>query len=337
MHKITVKAHSRLHLGFISFTENPNGYNYGGIGLSINNPKYVIETTPSDEQVVHGCQKHRAEAILKELAELEEFPVTPVRISIKECIPAHSGFGSTTQLVLALTYSMLLFKAYSKNPSSILNPVTRTELKKRAIEIALKLGRGLISGVGLASFEKGGFIIDYGIRGRRRIYSSVRFPSKWSIVVVVPYTSKERVKDSKEELNLLLKLFSQRSSEGKLLECSAMSIVLRQLLPSLLARDFELFSRSIEEIDNLNAMFFKKQQGSDFCCLESERAAYVLRNEGLRGVGQSSWGPAIYGFYQGRNRITLSRIRQKLAEYGVRLVFLERVKPVNRGVDVLLS
>ena len=69
-----------------------------------------------------------------------------VKVKIEDTLPGHVGLGSGTQLALSIFSGIA--KLYN----------IKIDIRKEAP----KLGRGGRSGVGVAAFEKGGFIVDSG-------------------------------------------------------------------------------------------------------------------------------------------------------------------------------
>jgi beta-ribofuranosylaminobenzene 5'-phosphate synthase len=70
--------------------------------------------------------------------------------------------------------------------------------------------------------------------------------------------------------------------------------VLTSLLPALVDRDLEEFGGSLTRVQQLVGDEFASMQGGRF----HPRAAAIveaLLSGGAAGVGQSSWGPAVYG------------------------------------------
>ena len=62
------------------------------------------------------------------------------------------------------------------------------------------------------------------------------------------------------------------------------------------ADDFEAFCGHLEDYLNLASQLFGPIQGGEFNGLELQRLGQAMRQCGLRAVGQSSWGPTLFGF-----------------------------------------
>ena len=73
-------------------------------------------------------------------------------------------------------------------------------------------------------------------------------------------------------------------------------IVLLQLLPALADGDLDAFGPALSEIQRITGGWFAPAQGGAFAPGASARLVDRLADWGaVGGVGQSSWGPAVYG------------------------------------------
>jgi predicted sugar kinase len=68
------------------------------------------------------------------------------------------------------------------------------------------------------------------------------------------------------------------------------------LLPALVERDLRSFGEALERIQADVGALFAPVQGGAFADPRSAALVELLRTSGLVGVGQSSWGPTLYGF-----------------------------------------
>jgi predicted sugar kinase len=145
MKSITVITPSRVHLALIDLNGGLGRVD-GGIGLSLSRPGFRITAQRADETEIAGPDESAQRA--REAVELlrEKCAVGQAKIEIKESIPAHVGLGSGTQLSMAIAQAMC--KLYG------------IDLSHR--EMALAVERGGTSGIGVAAFFQGGFIVDGG-------------------------------------------------------------------------------------------------------------------------------------------------------------------------------
>jgi predicted sugar kinase len=70
------------------------------------------------------------------------------------------------------------------------------------------------------------------------------------------------------------------------------------LLPAARAGQFEQFSESLWRFGHEAGMCFAAEQGGAFARPSITQLVEWLRAEGVRGVGQSSWGPAVFALCQ---------------------------------------
>gem|GEM_PF-4078391 len=139
MLKITTP--SRLHLTLIDMNASIGRVD-GGIGLTLDEPVISIEAEKSDTFEITGNSEHferMRNSVALLLPEGEG-----IHISIEKDYPSHVGLGSGTQAALAA--GMAVNKIYNLGLS--------------VYDLGIKVGRGGTSGIGVAAFEKGGFILD---------------------------------------------------------------------------------------------------------------------------------------------------------------------------------
>ena len=141
---IHITTPSRLHFSLIDLN-GQLGRIDGGFGLAINEPRFEILAEPADDILVESINyRERATSILKNLQTTYRFPGLKLRFDSE--IPTHCGFGSGTQLSLGIASAVNVL--YDLNLS--------------VTELAIAVGRGGTSGIGIAAFERGGFIVDGG-------------------------------------------------------------------------------------------------------------------------------------------------------------------------------
>ena len=71
------------------------------------------------------------------------------------------------------------------------------------------------------------------------------------------------------------------------------------LVRATTAGDLRTFGRALTEIQRINGEWFAPVQGGTFAAGPSEHLVRVMTKWGAHGVGQSSWGPAVYGIVEG--------------------------------------
>lgn len=260
---IRVSAPSRLHMGILAPAEVEN-VRFGSIGVAIDAYRTVVLAERSEKREIYGMRAEDAKKFADVLS--NKFKIEGYRVDILNAAPEHVGLGSSTQL--ALSVCSAISKLY--------------KLDLDAVEMSKILGRGKVSGIGTLAFKHGGFIVEKSLK----LVSRVDFPKDWKFVVAIP-EGKGLYGRVEDEAFRTLKPKPQ-------LTYKACFLVLMKILPSLISRDFEGFTLAIEELQKLVGEMFLEAQGGIYCEKTSE-VVEVLKSFELKGVGQSSWGPAAYG------------------------------------------
>lgn len=311
MLKITTP--SRLHTTLIDMNAS-RGRVDGSIGLTLDKPVISITAQKSDVIEVTGSSEHVQRMKNSAAALLPERE--GIRINIEKDYPSHIGMGSGTQAALAagMAVNILYDLGLSVN------------------DIALKVSRGGTSGIGVAAFEKGGFILDGGHKFSEKkaflpsaasklptapVLLRKDFPD-WQIVIAIP---EQKGASMKTEENIF-----QTECPVPLREVEKLShIILMQLLPALFEEDMAVFGSSINAIQELG---FKKRE----VALQpvSKVLMKILREGGAYGAGMSSFGPTVYAF--GEDAEELRKIAGEfLGNNGQ--VFI--TKPRNKGAKII--
>ncbi len=263
---IKVNAPSRLHLGVIAPAE-VDGRRYGSVGLALNVYETEVLAEKYDKIEVFGCRD--AKRFARKIA--EHFNIDGFRIKVMKLAPRHVGLGSTTQLALSIAKAIL----------------DLYDVKHDIVEVSRILGRGKVSGVGTYVFKYGGLVTDGGVGSFPPLLTRCEFPENWKVFVVIP---KGKGLHGREE-DRAFKILKPKSH----LTYKASYFVFMKLIPSVMERKFEEFVRSLEKLQEIVGTMFSEVQGDVFNPKSAE-AIDVMRSLGLRGIGQSSWGPTVYGF-----------------------------------------
>ncbi len=279
--KIRIKAPSRLHLGFMDLNGSL-GRLYGSIGVSLSNPRTDITVKHHSHLSVRNSDREIKQRIIGFVKTFSKhYQIEPnVMIMVHKSIPEHKGLGSGTQLALAV--STALAHLYG--------------IKTNTYEQSILMGRGKRSSIGIWSFEHGGLIIDSGIKKQEnetaakppKALITYDFPEEWKFVIVVPEKKQGLAGEQEKEAISTI-------DPPKHISELICRLVMMQLLPSLLEKDIERFGNSLTEIDRNTGLFFEPVQGGIYSEKLSDRIIDHLLSSGAYGVGQSSWGPAIYG------------------------------------------
>jgi beta-ribofuranosylaminobenzene 5'-phosphate synthase len=281
--KVSITAHARLHLGFLDL-EGGLGRRFGGLGLGIDAPATRLHLARSGAFLAEGPEAERAGAYLLKLA--EAYGRAPqYRLTIEEAIPSHSGLGSGTQLALAVGRAFSLIEGLGVNTP----------------QIASLLGRGARSGIGIGTFDHGGLILDGG-RGARTavppIIAALPFPEEWRVLLMFEAGGKGTHGAGEKEAFQSLPPFPPETA------AYLCRITLMQALPAVLEADLAGFGAAIEEIQAAMGRHFSSVQGgAPYTSPQVARVLGWLRAQGIRGIGQSSWGPTGFAFFPSENAV----------------------------------
>ncbi|MDP6466209.1 MAG: hypothetical protein QF918_00610 [Pirellulaceae bacterium] len=272
---VTVTAPSRLHFGLLGFG-GASERQFGGVGVMIEQPALQLRVSRADRLSVHGLASERVSSFVQHWSAFVQLDQPLVcRIDVLHTPRSHIGLGSGTQLGLAVAAG--------------LNRLFDREMS--IIETARSVGRGLRSAVGTYGFFQGGLIWERGKTNRETISpleKRVAIPDSWRFVVICP----------KQQVGL--------SGEG---EQSAMAclppvpaqtqdrlsgIVENHILPALARRACDEFGEAVFQYGRGSGEAFAPIQGGAYNGAKLEQLVERIRASGGVGVGQSSWGPALY-------------------------------------------
>lgn len=272
---VHVEAHARLHFGVLDLRGDLGRW-FGGIGASAPAPTLRVSARPSSRLEVSGPDAPRAREFA--LRALEHYGIIDgVDLVVDRSLPPHVGLGSGTQLALAVAAAIAgLF-----------------DVRTDASLLAEASGRGRRSAIGAHAFMGGGLLVEGGRRpGSDRIAPLIArhpFPRAWSCVIAVPATS--RGLSGAAEQAAFARLPPPSDADiGRVAH-----LVLMGLLPGVVDADLEMFGQALTEIQSITGRWFASVQGGTYASPETSRLVDAMSRWGALGVGQSSWGPAVYG------------------------------------------
>ena len=318
---VRVTTAARLHFGFRNLSLS-NERLYGGLGLALSAPSLVVEAARSDRiETSHPVAQMHAERAASILS------VPGARLDVIEELPRHVGLGSGTQLALAVYVSIA--RAYD------LEPAVRDH--------APALGRGGRSGVGIATFERGGFVLDAG--HSTELFTPTRppdgewrvppvaahhaVPADWRVLLLRPDVSNGR---SGEGEDASIRTVVERADPTIADEIDR--IVVRRLLPALADGDVRAFGRAVEQIGQRNGAWYEDAQGGIYRSPVDGIVSELGDEPAIDGLGQSSWGPTVYGITDhARTEEARHAAREALDRTGL-TGSIEVVSPRNDGARV---
>ncbi len=284
-HAVRVRAPGRLHLGFLD-PAGTLGRRFGSLGLVIGGFETEIELLAAADGQDHveadgaaaQAEARRVMAHLGALRERSGLP-DPLHVRLHRVLPAHAGFGSGTQLALAVGRAFATWHG----------------IEASTPQLAQWLGRGLRSGVGIAGFDQGGLLLDGGPGpggAPAPLLARLELPAAWRVIVVLdPRAQGLFGAEEKQALAALAPLPAAAAAEL----CHR---VLMQVLPGAADGDFPAFARGLTQMQRLlGAHFAPVQRGSAYASAAVARAMQAIEQaagDGGAGTGQSSWGPTAF-------------------------------------------
>jgi beta-RFAP synthase len=317
--EVTVKTPSRLHFSMIDL-RGDLGRIHGSVGVAIDRPNIVLKARNATEVKAEGHRAKRMKAFANAI--LDGSGVEGgAELEIVSDIREHSGFGSGTQLGLAVGTAL----------SELYGLALSTE------EIALKLGRSMRSGIGTYAFKHGGFIVDGGRSvSHKNIIPPLLFrsdvPEDWLFVTGLP--SIDQSHSGIVENDAFRRL--EPPPESLIGEISR--VILMQMIPAIIDEDIVAFGGAMTAIDFKFGEFWKEVQGGRFSHPHIEAGVDFLLENGAYGVGQSSWGPAFYGLVEGEEQAqTLTGKLERFLNSRGRIGEAFYARPDNKGAVVTVG
>ena len=276
-----VSTGARLHFGFLNLSLAHERL-YGGLGVALDEPRTVLRVERARD--VDAPDEETAEYAHRAAAHLD---VPGARIEVESAIPRHAGLGSGTQLALAVYAGLATAYDLTPDPRGA----------------APALDRGGRSGVGVGTFESGGFVVDAGHpterfttdrppRGQWTVPETAArhdVPEGWRFVLATPDVGPGRSGD--EEDASMRAVVSQAEPE---IAGEVGTVVLHRLLPALVSADLPAFGSAAAELGRLNGAWYAVEQGGLYRPPIGDVVDELSDSPAVEGVGQSSWGPTVW-------------------------------------------
>lgn len=271
---------------------------FGGIGVMVDHPKLQLEFGYSDRLVIQNdsrsylkkfveswcqfCHQHRmVTEIGDRIVDFSDYRTLPVRITLLQCGPRHSGLGVGTQLGLAVGRGLFEHFFSSQGISLETGPAF----------LAKSVQRGLRSAVGTHGFFRGGFIVDRGKTAEKELGlldGAIEVNQQWRFLLITSNSRKGL--SGKKEKKAFQKIPDIPVEVSHRLQCW----VREEIVPSIHAADFSTFSNSLYRFGYQVGQCFASVQGGVFAGKRLARIVEKVRGYGFNGIGQSSWGPTLF-------------------------------------------
>ncbi len=335
LEKVTVTTTARLHMGFIDLNGS-QGRLFGSLGLALDAPKTQLTIFKSEKTVIDAKNYDYVAKIVESIKNQLKISVN-FSVIMHENIPEHAGLGSGTQLALAISASVnALF-----------------DLNFTIAQLAGITSRGSRSGIGIGTFEQGGLVLDGGKSIQQQYYlqggNSQRnnlqvsnfksppiiarhdFPPHWPILLIMDDDDQGVFGDAE------LQAF-EALSQADLATAQALSHrVLMQALPAVVEHDYAQFCQAIDALQLATGRYFSAAQGGHYKSAAVASVLSYLKNAGLVGVGQSSWGPTGFAVFENDAQANLMLNQLMLQFSSLRNVHFQMVRAKNTGAIIQLN
>jgi len=318
---VLLRAPARLHLGFLDPGASL-GRRFGGLGLVIDGFETEVgigaaaELRVSAADGVGAFDAARSRDWLLRLQRESGRP-EPVHLQLRKVLPDHAGFGSGTQLALAIGRAFAHWHGLDV-------PTAR---------LAQWLGRGLRSGIGIAGFDQGGLLVDGGpgMDGEPApLLARVPLPAAWRVLVVQDHALKGLSgAQEREHLAALAPL-------PRALAADICHQVLMRVLPGAAGAQFAPFAAGVTRIQQvLGGHFAPAQGGRPFTSAAVQRVIDAIAEaEPGAALGQSSWGPTGFAILPSQARAQALVDAVQAAQLAAPSVTLRIVAGRNTGATL---
>jgi beta-RFAP synthase len=312
---LAVETGSRLHFGLID-PAGSSGRLYAGAGVMVENPGIRLEAELAeggDRVTADGPIAARVEDFLNRFRKSTGCDAF-FNIEISSCPADHLGLGTGTQLGMAIASAC----------SNLLG------LDGGIEAIAGRTGRGRRSAIGVHGFDRGGFLIDDGKideRGLSALRTRIELPQAWRFLLVI--TPGHHGLSGQKEADCFKHLGAVPSQTVDRLE----DLLKNVLVPAAEEDDWPAFSRALHEFGLLAGVPFQEAQGGPFSTLLAGEVAQHLRQAGIEGVGQSSWGPTLYALLPNQQEAETA-VAELRSRFGLGEQEVQLTRPRNRGAAV---
>jgi beta-RFAP synthase len=295
---IRVRTPGRLHFGLLSIpsANAPERRSYGGIGLMVECAGVDLTVRCADTMSADGPLAERALQVARTYCASAGVSQA-FHIQIASAASEHTGLGIGTQLSLAVAHGI----------------ASLTNQSESAPNLAHRVGRGARSAIGVHGFERGGFLVEGGKTPDQAVsplLARYEFPADWDILLIVPrdLQGAHGVQERKAFAEL-----QSRERDDRLTDAMSRLIVLG-ILPALIEHDLAAFGESLYEYNRRAGEMFRSVQSAVYAHPFIDATVKAMRDMGIHGVGQSSWGPTVFGIVERDDDLVLRNRLSKMFE-----------------------
>ena len=288
------------------------GHRFGGVGVMLDEPALELTARRSERFHIGGLFADRSARFLEAWQQHTGIH-EPVGLEVSQAPPEHVGLGLGTQLGMSIAAAL-----------DTLFDRADVSVQQRAASV----GRGLRSAVGAHGFQHGGFIVDGGKSDDAslgKLAAHVELPEAWHIVLVRAQHQQGLAGTAE------VRAFRDLSSVSQHGQTEALYATLHEeLLPAARQGDFKQFGRAVYRYGLQAGELFADSQGGPFLDDTVARFVDYCRCRDVEGVGQSSWGPTVFCWFDSQSAAE-GFLSDLAAAKGPNLAAETTVSAVSRG------
>ncbi len=309
--KVSISTSARLHMGFFDLTGSSERM-FGSVGLAIDAPCTQLEITKNKSLLIESKSGQNVDKIVENLVKSLKIQ-NNFSLKVQQAIPEHAGLGSGTQMALAIGMGLNALFGLSFDVN----------------HIALEAKRGARSGIGIAAFLQGGFLVDTGKMNDTLPEIAFRqdFPSNWRVLLV------------QDSAHVGVHGATEAAAFTKLKPAQhhLRDLVLQHILPALQQSNLLAFGALMADLQAYNGDYFAPIQGGRFASQDVAEVLRWLQQNGAACVGQSSWGPTGFAVLENQQQAELLKTKAQLAFAGKSNIGFQCCRGKNTGASIQLG
>ncbi len=277
-----------------------------GLLLRFSSGEQLAATGPAAERVLDSARRFAAH---HRLADEPHCRIDVVRLPRQ-----HVGLGVGTSLGMAVAAGLAAWLGLPPMPAE---------------QLAASVGRGRRSAVGTHGFLHGGLIVEGGKLAADDVsplIERVELPDSWRFVLIMP--AGEGLSGADEE-----DAFRRLPAVSPAASAALREELMTRLLPAARRGEFDEFSESLHRFNRAAGECYAAYQGGPYATERLADLVAAIRAAGIRGVGQSSWGPTLFTLLPDQaaaERFVNDFSRRPIAEHAEWII----TPPSRRGADV---
>lgn len=319
---VRVTTGARLHFGLFD-TRAP----FGGVGMMTDQPQTGVTVSsaerfdPGDFAVdrITGIAARalawaaRAGMRVEQTARSAGGDLPSCQVRVEFAAPAHFGFGSGTQLALAVATGIGHWLGIAPSRAEFVSEIG---------------GRGRRSAIGSIGFFEGGLLFEDGCPADEAgfmLSERAEPPAAWRVLLVRPEASDTLVCGESEQ-RAFTDLPAAEPSVRADLRVRGL-----ELIEACRRGDFARFAAGLTEFNRLSGELFAPLQGGPYHGDRVARLIRLLRDCGGAGYGQSSWGPTVFAICEDEGSAQVLAERMRLGDPSA---VIQIVCPARRGARI---